>query len=313
MNAGSGETITLSAGRLRLEVFPAGGGSIVRFTRQDTSGVPVDLMRPALQPAIERREPLGMSCFPLVPYCDLVTGGAFTFDGVRHVLPRNHPALQEPIHGEGWISAWSVERQAEDALLLRFDHGADESGFPFAYSASLLYELCDETLAIELALRNDDARPMPCGIGVHPYYVRTPDLVVRVGAGQVWPAEAAKKKLAAIPVSPEWDYRAMRPLGDVDLDHSFAGWDGRYDVVWPSLATGLTVTADPVFRSLQIFVPQGGDHFCMEPISNVMDAFNLASLGLSGHDVAVLQPSHTLRGRVRFAAFDHALATPPFP
>lgn len=309
MNAGSGETITLAAARLRLEVFPAGGGSIVRFTRQDRSGVPVDLMRPASRPAIEGREPLGMSCFPLVPYCDLVTGGAFTFDGVRHVLPRNHPALHEPIHGEGWISAWSVERRAGDALLLRLDHGADEPGFPFSYSASLLFELGDETLAIELALHNDDARPMPCGIGTHPYYVRTPDLIVRVGTGQVWPAEATKKMLAAIPVPPEWDYRAPRQLGDVDLDHTFAGWDGRYDVVWPSLATGLTVTADPVFRNLQIFVPRGGDHFCMEPISNAMDAFNLASLGLGGHDVSILHPGHTVSGRVRFRTFDYKSAT----
>lgn len=301
MSASGNGIVALESGRLRLEVFAEGGGSIVRFTRRDASGAPVDLMRPASADAIAQREPLGMSCFPLVPYCDLVTGGAFTFDGVRYVLPRNHPALPEPIHGEGWISAWSIERHTENTLLLRFNHAAGEAGFPFAYSTSLLFELSEDALTVELALRNEGMRPMPCGFGIHPYYIRTSDLIVRASAGQVWPAEAAKNRLTTIPVPPEWDFRSFRSFDDVDLDHSFTGWDGRYDVIWPSLATQLTVTADPVFRNLLIFVPQSGDHFCMEPISNAMDAFNLASLGLHGHDVSVLHPHHALRGRVRFA------------
>ncbi len=174
----------------------------------------------------------------------------------------------------------------------------------FAYSASLEFVLGDDRLEIAVSIVNRDERPFPGGIGVHPYYVRTDDVVVMAGVPRVWPAEAVKNRTPAVVVPPEWDFHALRPFGDVDLDHSFADWDHRYEIAWPSLATRLVVTADAVFRNLLIFVPRNGDHFCMEPISNAMDAFNLASLGFEGHNVSVLQPGHGLSGRVVFQPSD---------
>lgn len=299
------DLVTLESPRLALAVFPEGGGAIVRFARRSSSGAWVDLMRPAGPKAFATKNPVQMSCFALVPYCDFVTGGGFTFAGIRHDLPKNHPDIADPIHGEGWISPWQVEERTEDLLRLAFAHRRDEAGFPFSYAATLTFLLGKDLLEATVAVVNTDERPMPAGIGIHPYFVRTADFRIRVPAARVWPAEAVRKdQRAAIPVPPEWDFRVMRPLGDIDLDHTFADWDGRFDLVWPSLGTALTVTADPIFRNLQIYVPRGGDHLCVEPISNAMDAFNLAALGAEGHNVSVVQPGHALAGTVRFRPAD---------
>ena len=294
------EIITLRAGPLLLEVYPAGGGSIVRFARQAAPGSWMELMRPALPSAIEAREPLHMSCFPLVPYCDLVAGGAFEFMGTRHILPRNHPRILDPIHGEGWISLWEVASVSPDTATLSFAH-AGTSGFPFSYRSTLTFELYADRLETVITLANKGCVPMPAGIGMHPYYLRTADVIVRTSAPRVWPADAARNRSASIPSPAEWDFRHWRGFGDVDLDHSFADWSCQYEIAWPSQSIALTVTADPIFRNLLIYVPRGGDHFCMEPISNAMDAFNLASLGLEGHNVSVLQPGHCMAGRIVFA------------
>lgn len=292
-----------------LEVYPEGGSSIVRFARKDGAEGWIELMRPALAGALENRNPLLMSCFPLVPYCDLVTGGAFDFREIRYALPLNHPAIPHPIHGEGWISPWQVARRTADEAVLQFAHDSG-NGFPFAYKSELRFQLFDDRLVATIKLVNEDSRPMPAGIGIHPYFIRDPDTRVRVRAMKVWPADAVKKGLASQPVPPEWDFSSFRDFGEVDLDHSFADWDCRYDIVWPSLSTALSVTADPIFRNLLIFVPRGGDHFCIEPISNAMDAFNLAALGFEGHNVSVLQPGHQLVGTVTFVA--HSLSSPHY-
>lgn len=300
------EVVSLNADRLRLEVFPSGGGSIVRFAWSSKNGEWVDLMRPASAEFADRRDPIWTSCFPLVPYCDVVTGGAFEFQDVHYRLPLNHPASVDPIHGEGWISSWTVESMTGNTLLLRFVHASGTPGFPFSYRASLGFELSGDRLAVSIALTNEDSRPMPGGIGIHPYYVRTPDMLVSADAARVWPSHAARDKAVAIPVPPEWNFRTPRSLGDIDLDNSFAAWSGVYDLNWPSRATRLTVKADPVFRNLLIYVPRNADYFCMEPTSNAMDAFNLASMGLEGHDVSVLQPGQSLSGRVVFQPSDLA-------
>lgn len=299
-----GEIIVLETARLRLELFPAGGGAITRLARRSSAGRWVELMRPTSAEGIARREPLLMSCFPLVPYCDLVTGGGFDFGGVHYHLPRNHPGIADPIHGEGWISEWQSLNVSEHEATLELNHRAAQEGFPFAYTASLRFLLGEDRLLVGISVRNDDPRPMPAGIGIHPYFQRTSDTMVRVNCARVWPAEAVTKRLPAIPVPSEWDFRAPRTLGEVDLDNSFAWWDCRYDIEWRSERTRLTVTADPIFRNLLIFVPKGGDHFCMEPISNAMDAFNLAHLGIEGHNVSVVQPGHVLTGEVLFQPGD---------
>jgi len=298
--------VELESARLRLAVFPEGGAAITRLARRSSTGDWVDLLRPATQEGIERKEPLLMSCFPLVPYCDLVTGGGFSFQGQRYALEKNHPQIADPIHGEGWISAWQVKGASKTEIALELKHDARSTGFPFAYTASLRFQLGDDRLEAHVCVTNEDERPMPAGIGIHPYFRRTADTVVRANCAGVWPADAVKNRAGAIAVPPEWDFRTYRSFGDVDLDHSFAWWDGRYDIKWPADRTRLRVTADPIFRNLLIFVPRQGDHFCMEPISNAMDAFNLADLGIEGHNVSIVQPGHALGGTVVFQPGDLA-------
>jgi aldose 1-epimerase len=295
------DTLTLNSKSFRLQLCPAIGGSMTRFQWLREPEL-VELMRPATDDAIAVSEPLRMSCFPLVPYCDLVTGASFAFGGVRYELPHNKPGLPEPIHGEGWINPWTVEIADAAMAQLSFRHDREEPGFPFSYRAVQVFRLDETGLEVELRLVNADDRPMPAGIGLHPYYVRTPEVTIFAPTPRVWRADAARTGQPAIEVPPEWDFRAERRPGNVDLDHCFAGWEGRYAVTWPETSTRLTVTADPVFGNLLIFIPRNGNHFCVEPISNAMDGFNLAALGLTGHDVSVLQPGHRLIGRVRFHA-----------
>ena len=47
------------------------------------------------------------------------------------------------------------------------------------------------------------------------------------------------------------------------------------------------------------FVPAGQDFFCVEPVSNMTDAFNLAAAGETATGTRTLEPGESLTGRMR--------------
>ena len=74
----------LQSGDIRLEVCPAAGGSITKFS---VGGQ--DILRPASKEAIEQRDPGLMSAFPMVPYCNRIANGLFWFEGRQIQLEKN--------------------------------------------------------------------------------------------------------------------------------------------------------------------------------------------------------------------------------
>ncbi len=58
---------------------------------------------------------LDMACFPLVPYVNRIRGGRFSFRGREVVLKPNMAGDISPLHGQGWLAAWSVESSSERA------------------------------------------------------------------------------------------------------------------------------------------------------------------------------------------------------
>jgi len=65
----------------------------------------------------------------------------------------------------------------------------------------------------------------------------------------------------------------------VALDNCCVGWSGRATIDWPEDGTRLAMTAEPPLDCLVVFTPTGRPFFCVEPVSHVTDAFNLAAAG----------------------------------
>ena len=67
-----------------------------------------DIMRPASQTALLKKDGLGMSMFPMLPYAFRIKDGEFTYWGIKRLVPQNHPNFTDPIHGDGWRSEWQI-------------------------------------------------------------------------------------------------------------------------------------------------------------------------------------------------------------
>src|SRR4051794_19863337 len=110
----AGTTISLSVGGLSLTVSPSIGGSISSFSWIDDT-----ISRPLLRECHTSLENvLDAASFPLVPYVNRIRGGRFTFRGREIRLRPNMAGDPNPLHGQGWMSAWEVEAASEAEALL---------------------------------------------------------------------------------------------------------------------------------------------------------------------------------------------------
>lgn len=307
-----GQLVALSHGPSRVLVAPHVGGSIAAFydaSGPDGAGRAFHWLRPATRAAIDARDPLGMASFPLMPYCNRIRDGRFRFEGEMIDLPSGTGQLRHALHGHAWRRPWSVEAQTGASLTLHFLHEPETphdaarggKGWPFRYEARQHIVLDDDGLSVRLWARNLAARPMPFGLGHHPYYPRTPGTRIAARVRAMWEIDAE-----VLPVSlnahPAVDaLQAGLVLDDFDLDNNFSGWRREALIEWPQHRRRLVLRASAPLDFFVLFSPPDIPYFCAEPVSNTTDWLNLTHSGSAERmDVGgtVLAPGETIEARL---------------
>lgn len=294
----SNELLTLRWGENEVVLAPSVGGAVASY-RSGADGRTVDWLRPTDAADIERGDQLATACFPLVPYSNRIRAGRFVFDGRDVQLRRNFGDRPHSIHGHGWQAPWTVADAGASTAILEYRHAAGP--WPFDYSARQTFELAADGLTVRLELVNESEHRMPAGIGLHPYFPRTPKTRVRAGVSRIWLTDDEVMPLERV-----------RPLGAIDpnrgvaadgvhLDNVYTGWNGRAEIEWPEYGTRLEMTADGPLVFLVLFTPQGEDFLCVEPVSHCTDAFNMAARGAQDTGMRVLEPGERLAASVRLA------------
>ena len=292
------ELVELRAGTAILAVSPVAGGSITRYASQ-LDGRTFEWLRPALAGAVRDRSAGSTSSFPLVPFSNRIRNAAFRFRGRVIQLPQNFEPEPHAIHGHGWRAPWEVTARSDAGLTLVYRHPAD--AWPWSYRAEQAFSLTPEALAVRFAVTNDAPEPMPVGFGLHPYFVRTPQVRVRAAVGRMWRADADAMPTELVAPPPELvsGGTGLSPDATV-LDNNFVGFEGRAVVEWPEWGARLSITADPIYACLVVYTPAGRDFFCVEPATNCIDGFNLADDGRTDTGMIVLEPGDTAVGNVTF-------------
>lgn len=279
--------LTLVAGNTELVLAPGVGGGIVCFRHEG-----VDVMRPTSREALAAADPLRLACFPLVPYSNRIRRGRFEFDGRTVQLPLNYGDHPHSIHGQGWQSPWSVAEQAGDSATLVYDHAAD--AWPWTYRAVQRFELEPGTLRLTLSVENRSSERMPAGLGLHPYYGRTPEMRLETSLEGWWETDGEQMPTGYCPAKPSDDWSEWLH-GPMTTDNVFSGWSGVATLVWPERALRLTMHS-PVAKYMVIYAPVGTPVAVVEPVTHPTDALNQP--GLPG--IRLLEPGERFALPVRF-------------
>ena len=292
------DTIALRSGDTLLEVSPITGGSITRYATTHANRV-YEWMRPATEAAIAEGSAGQTASFPMVPFSNRIRNGRFTFNGRDVQLTELFGREPHAIHGHGWRAPWSVVNRTEDTLTLEYHHAADS--WPWAYRAEQTFELRDTILIVRFSVTNEATDTMPVGFGLHPYFVRTPNVRRHAEIGEMWRTNdnALPAELVPPPAQLAFGAAGLDPDASV-LDNNFLNFGGEYRIAWPEWPASLQVQADPIYSCLVIYTPHGQDFFCAEPATNCIDAVNLAAAGRLDTGLIALEPDDTAAGDVVF-------------
>lgn len=293
------QIVTLTAGSASLELCPSIGGAIAALSYK---GIP--LLRPISDADLAAGNVRAMASYPLIPYSNRLKNGIFEFAGETHRLALNFGDHPHSIHGNAWQSIWRIEREEKDRAILSLNHKPDtedkKAAWPFAYESRQEFNLRANAVEIRLWLSNADNRPMPAGLGIHPFFPKTQTTHLFFDASEVWETDDTVLPIRRISVPQGWKFSKQRAIEDLKVDNVFTGWKGVARLTWPSHNLALTMTADPIFSHLVVFTTPSRDSIAIEPVSHDTDAFNQLSAGDNTTGAIVLRPGEALEGRVLF-------------
>lgn len=227
-----------------LQRFTVGGADVLRRGRPDLGSS------------------LHMASFAMVPWCNRITEGVFTWDG-KLVDVGPSPEVEEVhgLHGHGWRWRWDVADSTPTGATLEYLHPAGR--WPWRYRTVQAIEIDEGRLVCKISIENLSDTPMPFSLGFHPWFERPARLSANVDG--MWTGED---------VIPE-RWREADPFRGFDVDrdtfdNTFTGWDGRATIEAGDLRIQLTSDLD----RLHVFTPAGHGHFAVEPAGAPPAALN---------------------------------------
>ena len=295
----------------QLGLVPSMGGSVAAWKIESpTSGGSgglgtelLDLLRPWDGNNPDR---YSLASFPMVPWSNRITGGGFDFEGMFYPIALNREGEPYPIHGDGWLQPWQISQPDQDTLVMSIE-SKHFSGNPYHYSSSQTFQLVDGGMYQSISVTHLGDAPMPYGLGLHPWFLRTAQTRLQALVDGIWLSGADP-----IPTRHTKDFPPTTDINDgMDvngslIDNAYTGWDGSGTIQWPEKHLKLTMTALEVQQDYKqnpantgyclIYRPVTGPAFCFEPITHPIDAFHDEKLpGLK-----VLRKGETLQLRIEW-------------
>ncbi len=249
----------------------------------------VDLLWAAEDFGRGTERPSGSGIPILFPFPGRIAGTGFEWEEKSYALEAGD-AFGNAIHGFVYNRPWRVTAQTESSLTTQFQASVDDATilerWPADFKITMVYELHDRTLELRCTVENPDSRPLPFGLGFHPYF-RLPLL-----------GGHADECTVSLPVSRRWELRDMLPTGEIsavtnaaDLQSGIAFRDMRFDDVFtgligrdgkcaavihePSTGTRVDLAFDSQFRECVVYTPGHRGAVCVEPYTCVPNAINL--------------------------------------
>ncbi|MCP3387805.1 aldose 1-epimerase [Bradyrhizobium sp. CCGB12] len=298
------QRVFLSDGEAELEITPSLGAGIARYDFLGPKG-----REPLFRPAPEHtRDPFALGCNLLAPWSNRISNGGFFFEGRFHPLEPNLPGEPFPIHGNAFGLPWQVQRLGRHSACLSLD---SEGPGPFLYRADVCYRLDEGALTVALAITNKAATALPYGLGLHPWFPRTPQTRLLAPAPLVWLEDVRHlpTRRVAVELRPDWDFRSERVLPKGWINNGFEEWTCAARIVWPERSLVLDVAADPPLSTCIIYSPGvAADFLCVEPVSHLVNAHNMPA-GPAANGLAILRQGESLAATCRFAP--HAVPQTP--
>lgn len=218
------------------------------------------------------------ACFPLVPFGNRIEFNSFNVgDEVYRFQPNSSDPLY--VHGDGWLKDWTIVENSEQTVTLSLRQHPDNTT-PYDYSARQRISVSDGCLSFELSVQNQSQKPLPFGLGFHPFFVRTPGVTVHANTKTFWSERTGHLPGQVCSTPTDLDFARQTTLPARFVNNAFSGWDGQATVNWPELALVADIKATSNNDVIMFYTPADRcDFFCLEPMTHLPNGHHMPDLG----------------------------------
>ncbi len=284
----------------QLGLLPTLGGGVAAWQLDRAQG-PLDLWRPwdGHNPDL-----YSLASFAMVPWSNRISAGGFEHDGQFHPIALNRVGEPYPIHGDGWLQPWTLSQPASNTLVMNLESHHFE-GNPYDYQATQTFQLLEGGLDQTISVTHLGDSSLPYGLGLHPWFPRTPQTRLHAAVQGVWLSGADPLPTAHTADFPAtWNPNQGMDVNGTLIDNAFTGWSGLGRIEWPEHQLQLEMRVPDIHDRGQddgyslLYRPPVGPAFCFEPVTHPIDAFHQP--GRPGLRVLQTGESLTLRVQWRF-------------
>jgi len=275
-------------------VLVGNGFNCYKFTAV-IDGSPIDVLWSGPNFNAGEGRPSGNGIPLLFPYPGRLRGTTLEYGGKTYPLEGND-GRGNAIHGFCMTRPWEVVEKTDSRVVGRFQASKVDpeilKKWPADFILTVSYELSGTTLASSITIENPDDKPLPFGLGTHPYFrlplgplgkaddcrVTVPvknyfELVDMLPTGKKLPAVESRGLAAGMRF-------ADTKLDDVFTDVEFSGGAVEATIVDPTNRRTLTVAFDSNFPHVVVYNPPHREAICIEPYTCVPDQFGMAAKGV---------------------------------
>lgn len=293
------QAISLDAGGASARLLAPAGGRVASLRLMPPHGVAVDVLHPYPEDFFDPVHWAKGGIYPLMPYSNRIENAQLLVGGEPVSLQPHPDAGPHTLHGNAHTQAWQIAQAGPATATMTLDSPASPA-WPWAYQARQHFDLTASQLAVTLTLTNASARKMPAGIGLHPYFRHETRAKLGHNARRHWPANSDFFPSASRILRPEESHAAPRPLAEGTMTDYFSDWDGVAHLELPG-GSRLKMACDPVFAHFVVHRPPVPAYLCLEPVSHVTNAFNLAAKGCIHTGSQLLEPGQSLTGQIHLS------------
>jgi aldose 1-epimerase len=292
------------------EILVGFGLNCYRFRAGESrDGIEVIWAEDAFETGTKR--PSGSGIPILFPFPGRIRGNSLSWEGKQYSLPEGD-GQGNAIHGFVHCRPWRIIEQQAERIVAQFNSSQDDAGlvhhWPAGFRITATYAISGMRLSCRYFVENSDDVPLPCGLGLHPYFRLPTD-----------PEEAAEC-IVTVPVTQAWELMEMNatgrrvsaeetglaaglPFSKMNFDGVFGGLaftDGwcRATIDDPARRSRLELSFDEAFRECVVYNPPHRQAVCLEPYTCVPDCFRLEAAGIDA-GLRVLEPGDAFTATVR--------------
>ncbi len=256
--------------------------------------------------------PSGSGIPLLFPFPGRIAGPALKWEGHSYPLGGDD-GRGNAIHGFVLDRPWRVVESGGDFVVGQFQASLDDpqlaERWPADFRITVRYQLQGTSLHSHIHIENPDQRPLPCGLGTHPYF-RVPlggadrDCVtVQLPVTRRWELVDMNPTGQREAVADAAELQAGRPFQAIQFDDVFSGLqfddDGwsRARILDPQSGLTMQLEFDAAFRECVVYTPPHREAICIEPYTCVPNAADLQSRGIDS-GLRLLGPGETFEANV---------------